>query len=482
MDLILDGRGPRYLQLARALRAAIGAGRLPHGSRLPSTRELAASLGVSRTTVVAAYEHLHAEGHLEGKIGSGSYVQTPLQPSTSAGAVRRPVPAQSSFSARARRLHDPRALPGRRAPDVRYAFQYGFPSVNTEIATQWLRELARAAQYASPNYPPAQGLPALRDAVARHIGRTRGVTCDADDVVIVHGTQQALSLIANVLLDPGDDVAIEEPHYFGARRVLEILGARLHGVPVDREGLCVDRLPDPPAKVTYVTPSHQFPTGVVMSLERRHALLDYARRNDGWIIEDDYDGEFRHAQQPVSALQALDRDGRVLYVGTFSKTLFPSLRLGYIVTPPGLRDDLLAAKWVADFGTSPTEQAALASFIASGVYDRHLRVVTRRLAERRELLRRLLHERCGPRVEVADSKSGMHLLAWVRDLSRDGGDALVRMAQQRGVGLYTVASSYLDPPDATGLIMGFSAMSTREIREAMEIVADCLSHCPSEAR
>jgi GntR family transcriptional regulator/MocR family aminotransferase len=478
MDLVLDDNGPLYLQLARALKEAMAAGRLANGTRLPSSRELAYDLNLSRTTVVAAYEHLRAEGFIAGRVGSGSYVTSPWTTPVRSPPVRRAVVAQSDYSRRLREFSDIGNIPGRRPPGMRYAFQFGVPMVNTALTAQWVRELARAAPYVQPNYPRIQGLPALREAVARHVGRTRGVACSADDVLIVGGTQQALSLIARVLLDVGDEVALEEPHYFTARTILQVHGARLVGVPVDADGMQVDRLPDPAVKLTYVTPSHQFPTGAVLSHERRLALLEYARLGSGWIVEDDYDGEFRHDRQPVRALQELDRDGRVLYVGSFSKTLFPSLRLGYIVMPPGLKDDLIAAKWTDDFGSPPLDQAALANFITSGAYDRHLRQVTRKLAERRQLLRSSLQAQCGDRLEIMESHSGMHLVAWIRDMPVEEGEALIRAAAERKLALYSIAPCYLQPPQRTGLIMGFSAMSPGEIRDAVALFAKCLALFP----
>ena len=481
MDLVLDDNGPLYLQLARALKEAMAIGRLANGTRLPSSRELAYDLNLSRTTVVAAYEQLRAEGFITGRVGSGSYVTSPWNAPVRPAPPRRAVVAQSAFSRRTREFCALDNIPGRRPPGMRYAFQYGMPVVNTGLTAHWMRELARAAPYVQPNYPRIQGLPALREAVCRHIGRTRGVTCTPDDVLIVSGTQQALSLIARVLLDEGDQVALEEPHYFSARTVLQVHGARLVGIPVDQDGMQVDRLPDPAVKLSYVTPSHQFPTGAVLSHERREALLEYARLGSGWIVEDDYDGEFRHDQQPVKAMQQLDRDGRVLYVGSFSKTLFPALRLGYIIMPPGLKDDLLAAKWADDFGSPPLDQAALANFITSGGYDRHLRQVTRQLAERRNLLRSLLEETCGDRLELMDSHSGMHLVAWVRDMPAAEGDALIRAAQERKLMLYSIAPCYLEAPARTGLIMGFSAMSPSEIRQAVPLFASCLAMFPRRA-
>lgn len=474
MDLTLDGNGPLYLQLARALRSAIAGGRLSDGTRVPSSRDLARDLGLSRTTVVSAYEYLRAEGFLRGRVGDGSYVHAPTA-SVRTTALPQRVPPPSVYARRARQALDVDDLPGRRLPGVRHAFQYGLPLVNPALTTIWSRELARVAPYVRPNYPSPRGLKALREAIHRHIRHTRGVICDPADVIIVNGAQQALSLIARVLLDPGDEVVLEEPHYFGARRILQVHGANLAGVEVDDEGLRVDLLPQRPPKLVVVTPSHQFPTGVTLSHPRRRALLAYAHADETWICEDDYDGEFRCEQAPIPALKSMDADGRVLYVGSFSKTLFPSIRLGYIVAPPALRDDLVNAKWADDFGCAMFEQAALASLMQSGAYDRHLRMATRELAERRHLLRSLLMELCGDRLVLGPSRSGMHLFARLRGMTCEEGEALVQAAARNGIGLYPAAPCYLNPPADAALIMGFSALSPLEIRAAVAAFASELA-------
>lgn len=477
MDLVLDGNGPLYRQLARALRSAIANGRLRDGERLPPTRVFAHDLDLSRTTVLAAFEQLRAEGLLTGKVGSGSYVRSARQSLAPLRPVERSVVPQSEYSRRARRIHDPDdpdVMPGRRLPGMRFAFQFGLPIVNHRLTSQWTRELQRAAPVTHPNYPRTQGLPALREALCRHIAASRGVPCTPDDILIVNGVQQAMSLLCRVLLDVGDEVVIEEPHYFGARRVLQMHGARVTGVAVDGQGLRTDLLPDRRVKLVCVTPSHQFPTGAVLSLPRRHALLDRARDGGEWICEDDYDGEFRHDRTPVEALRSLDRDGRVIYIGSFSKTLFPALRLGYVVMPASLRGDFIAAKWADDFGSGAIEQAALANLIASGAYDRHLRFVTRTLTERRRVLRGELLAQCGGEVEILDASSGMHLMIWLKNFDREQGDALVRSAHERKLGLYSVTPCYLSPPPHAGLLMGFSAMSVKEIPPAVAIFAACL--------
>jgi len=280
MDLVLDGNGPRYAQLVRSLKAAIANGRLVDGARLPASRELAHDLGLSRATVVAAYEQLAAEGFLRGKVGSGSYINSVRSPTPRTLPNRRSVLPQSAYSRRSRQLHDHADMPGRRLPGMRHAFQYGVPIVDSRLTSAWTRELARAAPYVHPNYPKTQGVTELRETLCAHITRTRGVVCTADDILIVDGTQQAMSLIARVLLDPGDEVVMEEPQYFGTRKVFQMHGAQVSGVPVDEDGLCIDALPDHPVKLVCVTPSHQFPTGAVLSLPRRIALLASVRRLD----------------------------------------------------------------------------------------------------------------------------------------------------------------------------------------------------------
>jgi GntR family transcriptional regulator/MocR family aminotransferase len=477
MDLVLDGNGPLYAQLARAIKAAIASGRIAQGSRLPASRDLAGDLGLSRTTVVTAYEQLRAEGYLQGKVGAGSFVSTPWPAPTRLLPNRRAVLPQSAYSRRARQVHTPDDIPGRRLPGMRHAFQFGLPIVSTTLPATWAREIARAAPYARLNYPATQGLRALREALCAHITGTRGVVCTPDDLLIVNGTQQAMSLIARVLLDPGDEVVMEEPHYFGTRRVFQMHGAQVTGVPVDGDGLCVERLPGRAVKLVCVTPSHQFPTGAVLSLTRRKALLDIAGQCGGWIVEDDYDGEFRYDREALPALQSMDHDGRVVYVGSFSKTLFPALRLGYLIVPPGLRDDFIAAKWADDFGCAPLEQTALANLISNGGYQRHLRLVTRKLVERRDALRTSLQAACGDRLDILPAHAGMHLMTWLRGMNAAQGDALIRLAQDRRLGLYSVAPCYLQPPEQAGLLMGYSAMSVPEIEAAVKLFGLCLDEC-----
>jgi GntR family transcriptional regulator/MocR family aminotransferase len=295
-----------------------------------------------------------------------------------------------------------------------------------------------------------------------------------DDVLIVAGTQQAMSLTARVLLDPGDTVGLEEPHYRSIRTVLQVHGARILTMPVDDDGLVTASLPQPAPKLVCVTPSHQFPTGGVLSLPRRMALLDYARRNRCWIFEDDYDGEFRYDSKPLAALRSLDEHNRVIYVGTFSKALFPALRLGYLVMPPQLRRDFIAAKWLDDFGSPAVEQAALAAFIGNGAFERHLRRTAQVLKERRTVLLNALRACSHGRLDVADSHAGMHLVVWLRGRSEDDCERLIRQAGTYGLGLFSIAPHYLHAADSPGLLMGYGGMPVAEIETAMALFAHAL--------
>lgn len=475
MHLQLDGQGPLHAQLMRALKAAILSGRLEQGERLPATRALAKELGISRNTVLAAYDQLRAEGFISGKVGSGSYVLPRMHAASTVSPVIGAIaPPQSRYAQRARMHHDPARLAGRRPAGVLHAFEYGTPMTNPALTTAWARELSRAAQYTGPGYPPAQGLPALREAVCHYLGRRRGVQVTSDDVLIVAGTQQALTLTARVLLDEGDEVGLEEPHYRAIRTILLAHGARIRPIPVDDDGLACDALPQPAPKLICVTPSHQFPSGAVMSLPRRMALLDYAERNGCWIFEDDYDGEFRYDSQPFAALRSLDSHNRVIYVGTFSKALFPALRLGYLVMPPQLRRDFIAAKWLADFGSPAVQQAALASFVENGGFERHLRRTAQALRERRAALIDGLRACSRGRLELADSRAGMHLVLWLRGRDAEEGEQLIRHAATRGLGLFPIAPHYLQPPDRAGFLMGYGGMPVAEIETALAIFARCL--------
>lgn len=479
MYLQLDGQGPRYAQLTRAMKSAIMSGRLATGARLPPTRELAAQLKLSRTTVLTAYEQLRAEGFIQGKVGSGSYVAS-LQDVAAApdsdNATKTPV-RPSRYAQRLSEIPPFWTTP--RTSPRRYNLQYGEPLTNPALTSAWSRELAKAARYTDPYYPQVQGVAALREAVCDYLARRRGVSAHADDVLIVNGTQQALSLAARVLVDEGDTAVLENPAYFGAYKMLQAHGARIEPVRTDNDGLVCNELPVDGATLVFVTPSHQFPSGSVMSLQRRLELLRYAGTHDCWIIEDDYDGEFRYDVHPLAALRALDKADRVIYIGTFSKALFPALRLGYLVVPKVLRESFIAAKWMSDFGSPRIDQVALASFITSGGFERHLRQAAKTLKERRAVLLEELRACAGDRVEVADSHAGMHLVVWLRDLDQAQCDALVARARASGLGLQSIAVHYLGPPPRPGLLLGYAGISAAELPAAMRLFGQCLEMFPA---
>jgi GntR family transcriptional regulator/MocR family aminotransferase len=477
--LQFDGEGPRYVQLVRALKQAILDGRCAPGSRLPATRTLAREMDVSRNTALAAYAQLSSEGFIEGRVGSGCYV-------AAFASARNPPAAEPAvtgarriaLSQRGRRMQQvyDQTIPGRQHRGLRYNLQYGLPMANPQLASAWRRELSYAAAHAQTDYPNAQGLPELRAQVCAYLARRRGIAATPDDVLIVNGTQQAFALAADVLLDVGDRVLLEDPHYQGARQVFRARGASLRTCRVDADGLVTAALPqDDRTRLAVVTPSHQFPTGAVLSLARRMHLLEWAQHRRCWLIEDDYDGEFRYDARPLAALKSLDRAGRVVYIGTFSKVLFPSLRLGYMVLPPGLRQVFVAAKWLCDRGCPAIEQAALARLIECGAFERHLRQAAKTLKARRKALLDALRRLAGDSIEVADSSAGMHVLAWLPRTSHAQAHALVQRARARGVGLYEVAPYCLKPLPRPGLLLGYADLPPADLQAAVRILADCLS-------
>jgi GntR family transcriptional regulator/MocR family aminotransferase len=471
--LDLDGQGARYAQLIRALKGAILDGRVAAGARLPASRSLAREIDVSRNTVLAAYEQLQAEGFLLGRVGSGSFVANVGRAAPERQSSNDLIAPLSSFARRALANTDGRQVPGHQHADLRYDLQYGSPLANPLLTSMWRREVSRAADHATGDYPDAQGSLALREQICDYLARRRGVPAEPDDVLIVSGTQQAFSLAARVLLETGDTVVLEDPHYRGARQAFTAHGAHARGCRVDGDGLVPAALPAT-ARLAVVTPSHQFPTGALLPLSRRVELLEWAAQRHAWLIEDDYDGEFRYGGRPLAALKSLDRDGRVIYIGSFSKALFPSLRLGYMVLPPALRDATVAAKWLEDRGCSTLEQSALARFMAEGGFERHLRRAAIALRARRTAMLNGLARHAGDFVEVVDSNAGMHLTAWLSRANHGDCERLVAHARERGLGLYTVAPYCLKPPPRPGLVFGYAGLPPADIEAAMRLFGRCL--------
>lgn len=480
--LLLDLRGtggPLYRRVYQALKSSIRDGRVAAGARLPSTREMAADLGISRNTVMLAYEQLLAEGYVVSRDRAATSVAAALPASTprssSRRALTRPAPVSAYARRLMRRLDAPPTRPAR--PGLRYDFRYGEPTVDDFARVIWRRLLAARARRMAREvfgYGPPAGSETLRAALAGYLKRARGVVCEPEQIVITSGSQQGLDLAARVLLDPGDVAVVEEPHYPGVTIPFEAAGARLARTPVDRGGLRTDRLPAR-ARVAYVTPCHQFPTGVIMPVERRLALLSWAGRAGSWIIEDDYVSEFRYEGHPLEALQSLDRDGRVIYVGTFSKTVFPALRIAYLVLPPSLVHPFVAAKWATDRFSPSLTQEALADFIGSGQFERYLRRAGKGNAARRRALIGALRQHFGDRVEIAGENTGVHLVVWLNDVPPQALPAVIARARETGVGLYSMAPFYASPPPRAGLLFGYAALREPDIRAGVRRLADAVA-------
>jgi GntR family transcriptional regulator/MocR family aminotransferase len=477
MELVIplsSSREPLFRQIYAALRKAILSGAFTAGGRLPSTRELAEQLGVSRTVVVLAYDQLLAEGFVEGRGGSGTYVSEGL--SRHAPERKRSLAKMrlSRFGSAAAAIVEGVDTDPRPSIALRYDFAFSRSDIETFPFEVWRRILLRQVRMApvrALDYGPAVGSLDLRQAICAHLRRSRGVVCDPSEVIVVNGSQQALDLIARVLVEPGDPVAIEDPQYDGTRSVLRAAGAQLLPVPVDRDGLDPAQLPDQ-AGLVFVTPSHQFPTGAILPLTRRLALLKWARRKNAIIVENDHDGEFHYQGHPLESLQGLDTEGRIVYLGTFSRTVFSALRIGYLVVPKSLAPAFTAAKWLNDLHSATLEQKTLAEFISSGMYERHLRRLRRRNTARRNALMEAIHKYLGARVEVTGDGSGTHVVLWPRKRIPEA-DAVAKAAA-RSVGIYGIAHCYLAQPARSGLILGYSRLNEREIREGIRLLGEVL--------
>jgi len=472
LDLHIAERGSRLASLHAALREAIASGRLAPGLRLPSSRELAAHVGVSRNTAVAAYELLASEGWLESRGAGGSFVAELPQAAVAVSDRASVAPWADSRWLRGDGGGWPAPLTS--GPEPAYQFKTGMPEV-ASFAFDVLRRLQtralQAASHEQARYPEAQGLRALREAIAGHVSSSRAVACTADDVIITAGAQQAFDLIARVLVTPGQTLAaVENPGYPPLRAALLGAGASLAPVPLDAEGMVVSALPAE-ARIVCVTPSHQSPLGMPMSLARRRDLLNWAAARKAIVIEDDYDGEFRFTSRPLDALKTLDRDGRVFYVGTLSKSMLPALRLGYVVAPAWAREALVAAKHAAGFGTPGLMQAAVADFIAEGHLLRHVRRMRTEYAERRRVLEHMLKRHLGERVEIFPAIAGLHLAVALPGVDAD---ELTRRAWAAGVRVEPLSRYWLGPGGVQGLVLGYGSITATRIPEAVRRLAQAL--------
>jgi GntR family transcriptional regulator/MocR family aminotransferase len=465
---------PLFRQLYEGLRRGILAGTLAPGVRLPATRGLAGELGVSRNTVLNAYEQLLAEGYLEGKAGSGTYVPRTLpeemiQVRQSAEPVR-PAPHQRrALSRRGEQLAKASATVVR-SSGVPRPFRPGVPAVDAFPMDTWMRLMVRHHRRpprALLGYDDPAGYAPLRRAIAAYLGPARAVHCEPEQVLVITGSQQGLDLIARILLDPGDTAWLEDPGYVSARAALLGAGVSVVPVAVDSDGLDVAagsaRCPD--ARLVYVSPSHQYPLGVTLSLARRLALLDWARRANAWVVEDDYDSEFRYAGRPLAALQGLDRDGRVLYLGTFSKALFPALRLGYLVVPPDLVQAFVAARAVIDRQVPTLPQAVLADFLQEGHFHRHVRRMRTLYRERQETLLRAAGRELDGLLDVRPCETGLHLMGWLSEACDDR--AASQAAARAGVEAPPLSHYCIERREPGGLLLGYAGSDARQIRDGV---------------
>jgi len=477
----LNGDGPKYVQLARGLRSAILSNELPAGSRVPGTRALAGDLQLSRNVVLAAYEQLLAEGYLETRPKSGTYVAAALAErslgnfaadgATSSGPPIAPRLSRSGSRAVAE-AGQARALAffDHRLP---IDFEYGIARPDAETIAEIGRLHTRVIGEPIYDYGDTMGDPSLRGELAQHLRRYRGIEVDADQIIVTSGSQQGLDLCARILLDPGDRVVVEEPLYQGARHVFNAAGAELIPAAVDEQGL------DPAvlstagrARMIYVTPSHQFPTGAVMPLGRRLALLDWAKQEQAYLIEDDYDSEFRYDCGPLQAIAGLTSDAPVIYLGTFAKSLTPSLRLGVLALPKALVGAFRDMKWLIDRGNPRAYQRVVAEFMASGGYERHLRRMSRRYAERRSCLVQALRRELGAVARIAGSNAGTHLVVWLDQLTSAAVAELVSGCADRGVGVYSLDPYYGSSQPRPGLLLGFSALTPAQISQGASMLAE----------
>ena len=467
---------PIYRQLYDWFRRAITGGQLRPGQRVPSTRNLATELKISRMPVLGAFEQLLAEGYLETFVGSGTCVARSIPDDT----LRRPVVNARKLLHEIVKKRGPRGLsrrgvalthlPAQSWLDNLGAFRVSLPALDHFPIDVWSKLVARHSRRPPKGimaYGDAMGYQPFREAIADYLGAVRGVRCEASQILVTTGSQQALQISAQVLLNPKDRVCIEEPGYPGARQAFITVGAQLIPVRVDRDGMNVREIVrrGRDAHAVYVTPSHQYPMGVTMSAARRMLLLNWAARSGAWIIEDDYDSEYRFGSRPIASLQGLDTDERVIYIGTFSKVMFPALRLGYVVVPKDLVRAFAAARDAADIFSSTLYQAVLTDFLREGHFARHIRRMRMLYLDRRKTLTNAIDSQMKDMLEVIGAEAGMHLVGL---LPRGANDVAVsRMAAQRGISAIPLSTCYLTLPTRSGLILGYGGANSHQIRDGI---------------
>ncbi|MCK5918494.1 MAG: PLP-dependent aminotransferase family protein [Cocleimonas sp.] len=486
----LGGEGSLYKQLLTSLRQAIIRGDYQANEKLPSSRELACSLQLSRNIVVSCYEQLTAEGYIITRHGSGSYVDKepikqlkPLQNKKHT----MPKPLKLSKTAKTSLKHWRSYALSREGKErrkqyhdgIEIDFQYGPVAVNEQLLADINRITRKSRNLLDSNYQSPAGLLHLRESIARYAQQNRGCQCHIDNIVITNGSQQALDLLARLLLEQGDAVIVEEPCYRGAAQAFTNAGATLIRCAVDESGLNLDNLPPSlksnPARLIYTTPSHQLPTGAILSLPRRLRLLKWANEHHAYIIEDDYDSEYRYKGRPIESIQGLDQLDQTIYIGTFSKILSPALRIGYVILPPLLVESFIALKWSSDRHSPLLTQHILAEFIDSPLFGRHLKRMRKIYGKRRNTLIKALQKNLGDSVTIQGTNAGIHLLAWLNTVPPSEEEKLMRLASQQGLGIHTTTALYQQPTKKLGLLMGYGNLSTIQIEEGVERLANVIA-------
>ena len=486
LSLVSSGNhGELWRWLYTELRAAILDGRLRPGSRLPSTRSLAAQYQLSRGTVVAAFDQLQSEGYTHTEVGSGTFVasglpDSPLSSPRTKPALTLPLSTAMLSKRATEALKGITVMP---APhSVGKAFRAYEPAIDLFPVELWARVAARVLRHAPRSlygHGNAAGYPPLRRAIAEYIGTSRGVRCLPEQIIVTSGAQQALDLIGRFLLDPGDPVWIEDPGYPGAWQTFRATGARMIPVPVDQDGLNVAagiKL-SPRAKLAYVTPANQFPLSVTMSADRRMELLNWAVGAGAWIVEDEYDAEYRYHGRPVAALQSLDRSGSVIYVGTFTKMLFNALRLGFMVLPQRLVGAFEAARSFVDRHPPTLDQAILAEFITEGHFGHHVRRMRQTYSERMEILKELADKELEGLLDVTAAAAGMRTVAWLKAGTSD--QAAAERANQLGLEVMALSAFAFQQKLRPALILGFAGCNPDELRRGVSVLATALRGSPA---
>lgn len=478
--IVLDHQAkiPLHQQLYDELRQAILTGRLLPRQKLPSTRMIARSFGISRTTATQSYARLQSEGYLETTVGSGTYVcaQLPddLMQSISVPTLARsqqltvPLSRYGATLAQTPFMLQPE-------PELPISFRYGRPALSAFPLKLWRKLLSRRC-CAEPSWldyaTNFQGYLPLRQAIAHYLCRSRAVQCQPEQIVITNGTQQGLDLILRLLIEAGDVIAIEEPGYLSARRIFQSHGAKLIPIPVDASGLVVEQLVHPAIRLVYVTPSHQFPIGSTLSLPRRLELLTWAQQTGALILEDDYDSEYRYGDCPIPALQGLNQNDSVLYLGTFSKVLFPALRIGYLVLPHNLVTLFAQAKWLHDRQLPTLEQQVLTDFIVEGYLESHIRKMRSRYDRCRQVLVQELNAQFGNQIVIFGEKAGIHLM--VRLHTQLSNEEITARAAKVGVGLMSAQPQYLGSDGSGEFIFGYGELNETQIRIGVQRLAQAI--------